>query len=192
MAGRSKRETSRKRMQRQFEEIIDSLQVGDLQKRFLHDRWLEQLMWFETKADVNQRRFYALRLVIIVGGLIVPALVSLNVRDPDALSALAWTTFGLSLVVATGAALDGFFRPGERWRSFRRVAELLKAHAWQYFELAGPYQTADHASAFTTFAAQVEALIQEDLKAFIARATQVKLSEQRTGETPAEDPKAGQ
>ena len=73
-----------------------------------------------------------------------------------------------------------------------RIARLLKAHGWQYFELAGPYQTADHASAFTTFAAQVEALIQEDLKAFIAQATQVKMAEQQPEETPARDPKAGQ
>jgi Protein of unknown function (DUF4231) len=176
MSEGKKRESSRRRAQRQFEEIIDSLDLDELQKRFLRDRWLEQLTWFETKADVNQRRFYVLRLVTIVGGLIVPALVSLNIRENDVAEALAWTTFGLSLVVAIAAALDGFFRFGERWRSFRRVAELLKAHGWQYFELSGPYQAADHASAFKTFSAQVEAVIQEDLKAFIAQATAAKMA----------------
>jgi predicted secreted protein len=192
MAERKNRESSRRRMQRQFEEIIDSLELNELQKRFLHDRWLDQLTWFETKAYVNQRRHYILRLVTIVGGLIVPALVTLNISEDGVAEALAWVTFGLSLVVATAAALDSFFRTGERWRSFRRVAELLKAHGWQYFELSGPYQAADHATAFTTFTAQVEALIQEDLKAFIAQATQAKLAEQQTEETPAEDSKAGQ
>jgi hypothetical protein len=176
MSEGKKRESSRRRAQRQFEEIIDSLDLDELQKRFLHDRWLEQLTWFETKADVNQRRYYVLRLVTIVGGLIVPALVSLNISENDVAEALAWTTFGLSLVVAIAAALDGFFRFGERWRSFRRVAELLKAHGWQYFELSGPYQAADHASAFSTFSAQVESMIQEDLKAFIAQATAAKMA----------------
>jgi Protein of unknown function (DUF4231) len=176
------------RTKRQFEEIIGGLRLNELQKRFLHDRWLDQLLWFENKAQVNQRRYYALRLVTIVGGLIVPALVSLNVGN-DVADTLAWVTFGLSLVVAISAALDGFFKFGERWRSFRRVAELLKAHGWQYFELSGPYTAADHAIAFTTFAAQVEAVIQEDLKAFIAQATQVRAAqaERQIAQTPTPD-----
>jgi len=95
--------------------------------------------------------------------------VSLSVRDRDVAQAILWTTFGLSLVVAIAAALDGFFRHGERWRSFRRVAELLKAHGWQFFELSGPYRAPSHARVFPLFAAQVEAVIQEDLKAFIAQ-----------------------
>jgi hypothetical protein len=181
------------RTSRQFEEIIAGLQLNDLQKRFLHDRWLDQLLWFESKAEVNQRRYYVLRLVTIVGGLIVPALVSLNVRN-DVAEALAWITFGLSLVVAISAALDGFFKFGERWRSFRRVAELLKAHGWQYFELSGPYQAADHASAFPMFAAQAETVIQEDLKAFIAQAAQARTAqdERQAGQTPDNGSEHGQ
>jgi Protein of unknown function (DUF4231) len=156
----------------QFEEIIDSLSLGDLQKRFLRDRWLDQLLWFESKAGLNQRRYYLLRLVTIVGGVIVPALVSLNVRENDVAETLAWITFSLSLVVAIAAALDGFFGFGERWRTFRRTAELLKADGWQYFELSGPYVAADHAAAFPRFTAHTETLIQQDLKTFIAQAAQ--------------------
>ena len=179
MAGRSK-ESDASRTKRQFEEIIDGLELNELQKRFLNDRWLDQLLWFERKAEANQRRYYALRLVTIVGGLIVPALVSLNVSEGDVGETLVWVTFSLSLVVAVAAALDGFFKHGERWRSFRRVTELLKAHGWQYFELSGPYRETDHANAFPAFAAQVEAVIQEDLKAFIAQATQAR-EERRQG-----------
>jgi hypothetical protein len=157
------------RTKRQFEKVIAALELNDLQKQFVLDRWLDQLLWFEDKAHLNQARYYTLRLVTIVGGVIVPALVSISVSDRDVADALAWATFSLSLVVAIAAALDGFFRHGERWRSFRRVAELLKAHGWQFFELAGPYRAPSHASAFPLFAAQVEAVIQEDLKAFISQ-----------------------
>lgn len=192
MAETSK-DSDSKRTKRQFEEIIAGLQLNELQKRFLRDRWLDQLLWFEHKAEVNQRRYYVLRLMTIVGGLIVPALVSLNVQN-DVAEALAWITFGLSLVVAISAALDGFFKFGERWRSFRRVAELLKAHGWQYFELSGPYQAADHASAFPMFAAQVETVIQEDLKAFIAQAAQARTAqgERPPGQTPDDESEHGQ
>ena len=154
---------------KRYEKIIAALELNDLQKQFMLDRWLDQLLWFEDKAHLNQRRYYTLRLVTIVGGVIVPALVSLSVQDRDVADAVTWAAFGLSLVVAIAAALDGFFRHGERWRSFRRVAELLKAHGWQFFELSGPYRAPSHARAFPAFAAQVEAVIQEDVKAFITQ-----------------------
>jgi hypothetical protein len=176
----ARKEKDSDRTKRKFEKVIAALELNDLQRQFVLDRWLDQLLWFEDKAHLNQRRYYTLRLVTIVGGVIVPALVSISVGDRDVKEALAWTAFGLSLVVAIAAALDGFFRHGERWRSFRRVAELLKAHGWQFFELSGPYRAPSHARAFPAFAAQVEAVIQEDLKAFIAQGA-------RAPGLPAED-----
>lgn len=158
----------------QLEPVIDGVSLDDLQKRFLRDRWLDQLLWFESKAAANQRRYYALRLVMIVGGVTVPALVSLNVRENHVADALAWITFSVSLVVAITAAVDGLFGFGERYRSFRRTAELLKADGWQFFELAGAYAAADHAAAFPRFTAHTETLIQQDLKAFIAQAAQAQ------------------
>ena len=156
-------------LNRQFSEMIDGLALGDLQKRFLHGRWLDQLLWFESKSTQNQRRYYVLRLVTIVGGVIVPALISLNLRKAHVAEVLAWVTFGLSLVVAISAALENFFRYGERWRTFRRTAEALKGQGWLFFELTGPYQAQDHASAFPTFASQVETLVRQDVDAFIAQ-----------------------
>jgi hypothetical protein len=149
--------------------MIDGLALGDLQKQFLHGRWLDQLLWFERKSAQNQRRYYGLRLVTIVGGVIVPALVSLNLRKAHVAEVLAWLTFGLSLVVAISAALESFFRYGERWRTFRRTAEALKGQGWLFFELTGPYRARDHARAFPTFASQVETLVQQDIDAFMAQ-----------------------
>jgi Protein of unknown function (DUF4231) len=169
----SKKESTRlDELKTQFDPVIASVGLNDLQTRFLRDRWLDQLLWFESKAAANQRRYYGLRLVTIVGGVIVPTLVSLNVREKDVAGTLAWITFSVSLVVAISAALDGLFGFGERYRSFRRTAELLKADGWQYFELAGPYAASDHAAAFPRFTAHTETLIQQDLKAFIAQAAQ--------------------
>ena len=158
-------------MRRQFEEIIAGLSLQDIQKQYLTSRWLEQLLWFDSKAAMNQRRFYSLRLVTIVGGVVVPAIVSYNVGQ-DKGGTLGWVVFSISLLVALAASLEGFFRYGERWRTFRRTAEVLMAHGWQFFELAGPYAAPDHATAFPTFAAQVETLVQQDVQAYIAARAQ--------------------
>jgi Protein of unknown function (DUF4231) len=98
----------------------------------------------------------------------------INVREHEVTQVLAWVTFAISLVVALAAALEGFFRYGERRRNFRRTSELLKAHGWQFFELAGPYTAADHSTAFPAFAAQVETLVQQDVEAYIAAMAQTR------------------
>jgi hypothetical protein len=154
----------------EFGGLIDEFELDDRQKRFMRARWLDQMAWFDRKARQTQRRYYLLRLVAIVGGLVVPALVSLNVRHGEVASAVAWTTFALSLVVGISVAVDGFFNYGGRWRQYRRTAELLKGHGWQFFELVGAYSSYQtHDAAFLPFAAAVEALIAEDVDVYLSK-----------------------
>ncbi len=54
--------------------LIDQLDITDLQKHFLHSRWLDQVLWMEGKSDSAQKSYYLLRLTAIIGGVIVPAL----------------------------------------------------------------------------------------------------------------------
>jgi hypothetical protein len=156
-------------VEQELSPLIEGLELDEADKVYLRSRWLNQVAWLEGKAKENQRRYYALRLAAIVGGIVVPALVSLNVTG-DASTALGWTTFGLSLVVAVAVAVEGFFHYGDRWRHYRRTVELLKSHGWQLFELAGPYAAFDsHRNAFRTFASTVEGLIVEDVEAYLGR-----------------------
>src|SRR3954451_23895865 len=147
--------------------LVEELDLDENRKRYLRSRWLDQLVWLEGKAGDAQRRYYALRMVAIVGGLVVPALVSLNVHS-DVAAWISWATFALSLIVAVAVAVEGFFHYGERWRHYRRTAELMKAHGWQFYELAGAYDgLASHAAAFKAFAAAVEGLLAEDVDVYI-------------------------
>jgi hypothetical protein len=180
----SKKKSDGAERRAEFEEIIAGLPLDDLQKRYLRSRWLEQLLWFGRHAGYNQRRYYVLRLLTIVGGVTVPAIVSLNVRKDHVAEVLAWVTFSFSLVVAIAAALEGFFHYGERWRTFRRTAEALKAHGWQFFELSGPYSAPNHATAFRTFTVQVETLVQQDVEAFIAQAALAQAVQSAGEESP--------
>ena len=58
-------------------------------------------------------------------------------------------TFAVSLVVALSAAVEGFFRFGDRWRHYRSLVEELKSEGWSFHELSGPYRAdgATHESA---------------------------------------------
>jgi uncharacterized protein DUF4231 len=177
----------------EFDPLLDEFDLDERQRRFVRSRWLEQTAWFEAKAKQAQRRYYVLRLVAIVGGLIVPALVSLNIHQDSVASTIAWTTFALSLVVGIAVAVDGFFNYGGRWRQYRRTAELLKGHGWQYFELIGVYSGyPTHRAAFPRFAAAVEALIAEDVEAYLSKVMREQQHDEQPEEAKHDAPTASQ
>lgn len=154
-------------LKQQFMAIIESLKLEALQKKYLQQRWLDQVMWMEGKAGKAQKPYYLLRVVTIVGGVIVPALVGLNTDNSILLRNL---TVLLSLIVASSAAIEGFFKYGERWRHYRATVELLKSEGWNFFGLTGVYGNfSSHSDAFNHFSNSVESLIRADVEAFISK-----------------------
>jgi hypothetical protein len=150
-----------------FSSLIGELRLSELRRRFLQSRWLDQLLWVEGRASHNRNRYYFWRLLTILGGVTVPALVTLNLNGSTR-APLSWATFAVSLLVAISAAVEGFFRYGERWRHYRRTAELLKTEGWQFFQLTGHYRRhTTHASAYPLFASRVEDILQQDIDAYI-------------------------
>ena len=98
-------------------------------------------------------------------------------------------TFAVSFVVAIAVAVEGFFHYGERWRHYRRTAELLKSQGWQFYELAGAYATyRSHKAAFRPFAGAVESLIAEDVNVYVNK---VMREQQHEGEQEAEAKQEG-
>ncbi len=154
-------------------DVLDDLSI--LQKRFLYSRWLDQLEWMERKANISQTRYYILRLIAIVGGVIVPALLGYKLEDgPAAIWKFRFTLL-ISLMVAISVAVEEFFHYGERWRHYRRIVETLKSEGWQFFQLAGTYQKyAGHSDAYTAFAARVEEILRQDVEMFLTQVVQEK------------------
>jgi hypothetical protein len=161
-----------------FLPVISQLGLGPLQQEFLRNRWLDQVRWAEGKSGRAQWWYRRLRLTTIIGGVIIPALVGLNVAGPASQS-IRWAVFGLGLVVALAAAIEGFFNYSDRWPHYRRLAELLKSEGWQFFQLSGPYAgAADHAAAYPQFSARVEEIIQSDVEVFFTSVAMGKTQQQ--------------
>lgn len=150
--------------------LIDKLDISELRKEFLKNRWLDQVMWLEGRATKERDRHYKLRLVTIIGGVIVPVMVGLNLEDNELNVQLRYVALGLSTVVAVSAAVEEFFLPGEKYRNYRSTAESMKIEGWQFMQLAGPYRKFKvHSDAYKAFAQRIEAYIQKDVEGFIAR-----------------------
>ena len=150
-----------------LENLAASLVLSDEQRHFVSSRWLENVLWMENAAQRTRTRYYGLRLTTVVGAVIVPALVSINAVGGTE-SAITWLTFAVSLVVAVSAAVEGFFRFGDRWRHYRSLVEELKSEGWDFYELSGAYRAKDHETAYPTFVERVNALLRRETQAYIS------------------------
>jgi hypothetical protein len=199
-------------LKQEFTRLIDLVELPPLQKEFLRSRWLDQILWMENRAATARNWHRRLRLITIIGGVIIPAFVSLSSFNLDALQQVTQPTqtsintnnnhyrvffgvsaFILSQVVAISAASEQFFNNGDRWRHYRRSVESLKTQGWQFFQLAGPYATYSkagfHKDAFTLFAGQVEEILQRDVEVYSTQVVQEKKKEEdkdksQSDETP--------
>jgi hypothetical protein len=178
---KSKKSTYKDYLKQEMNGLIEAITLTELQKRFMKGRWLDQLLWLEGRATKSRDRYYLLRLLTIIGGVIVPALVSVNSINANGREArlreiFGWTAFALSQVVAISAAVEELFHYGESYRRYRNSAEGMKIEGWQFFQLSGPYSGAkDHNDAYATFAANIENIIQKDVEGYVSQTSQTEV-----------------
>lgn len=172
----AKKNTYHDYLKQEMSELIEEIELPSLQKRFMKSRWLDQVLWLEGRATKSRSRHNTLRLITIIGGVLVPAVVSANsanVSQQNLKHVLGWTAFGLSQAVAISAAVEEFFHFGENYRRYRNTAENMKIQGWQFFQLTGPYKDAtNHSEAYPTFASNVENIIQQDVEGYISQAVE--------------------
>lgn len=172
----AKKNTYNDYLKQEMSELIEEIELPSLQKRFMKSRWLDQVLWLEGRATKSRTRHNTLRLITIIGGVLVPAVVSANsgnVSQQNLKHLLGWTAFGLSQAVAISAAVEEFFHYGENYRRYRNTAENMKIQGWQFFQLTGPYKDAkSHEEAYPTFASNVETIIQQDVEGYISQAVE--------------------
>ena len=150
--------------------LIDKLDISDLRKEFLKNRWLDQVMWLEGRATKERDKHFKLRMATIIGGVIVPVMVGFKSGNERFDTRLGYAALGLSTLVAVSAAVEEFLLPGEKYRNYRSTAESMKIEGWQFMQLAGPYRKFKvHSDAYKVFAQRVESYIQKDVEGFIAR-----------------------
>jgi hypothetical protein len=152
-----------------FESSDIAAGLGPLETDFLRARWLDQIDWMARRAAGAKRRYQLLRMTTVIGGVIVPALISISLGQPSTETWLRWLTFVVSLVVAISAGIEEFLRYGEQWRHYRRTAERLKVEGWQFITRTGPYVHGAPEDAFQTFATQVEQLLGSDVSDYLDR-----------------------
>lgn len=175
-----KKNSYQESLKKEYMDLIYQLEISDLQKQFMKSRWLDQLLWLEGKANSTKKWSGRLRLMTIVGGVIVPAFVSLNFNDNAFGRYIGWATFVLSQMVAISASVDEYFTFSEKQILYRKTAEALKSEVWKFLQLTGSYQKyANHSEGYPSFALQIEKFIQKDVEAIVQLAEESAKQEVR-------------
>ncbi|MBA2253604.1 MAG: DUF4231 domain-containing protein, partial [Chloroflexi bacterium] len=152
-----------------FEASDLAARVQPHERAFLRARWLDQIDYMQRRARTTKRRYHLLRMTTVIGGVIVPALISISLGQVVTDAWVRWATFAVSLVVAVSAGIEEFLRYGEQWRHYRRTAERLKVEGWQFLTRTGPYAEREVQETFQIFADQVEKLLSSDVQDFLDR-----------------------
>ena len=157
---------------------INLLELEPMQIAYLCDRWLPELDYLGKRAHSEQRWHQWFRWVVVLGGVAITALTSLNLTQNS--SPARWASRSTSSSAARsfarlarrlGRGVGRSFGWGERWRHFRSRSELLRGEGWAFLELTGPtYRNfSTHAEAFRTFVTRAERAIQEEATEYVTQ-----------------------
>jgi Protein of unknown function (DUF4231) len=151
-------------------EIDELNDLDEQQKRSLENRWLHMVRYWDERSRKSRRKYFAYRTIVLIGGVLIPALVTLQTSAlvPDKYKGLIqFAAIVTGLLIAIAAGIEEIFHYGDIWREKRNAAELLKIEGWRYLQLARPYRQATHEAAYSDFAANVELLIEREIKDYM-------------------------
>ena len=169
---------------RDFTQALSNVTLNPLQQSVIMQRYVPLIDHIRYRTTRVACMFHCSRIIITVGSLIVPALLSiqgatiLNVQ-------IYWSTWVISLLVTICNALMALFKFDKRYYYLHTVLEKLTSEGWQYIELTGRYSgyhtpgvVATHANQFIYFCHAIEK----------TRLKQVEEEYYKLSETPSQTP----
>lgn len=112
--------------------IIDKLQIDDYHKNVFKVRYIPLLQQYRRRAQMYALLFHAMRAIVTVGSITVPALLTLT-NDTK------WLTWSISLAVTICNGVLTLFKIDKKYYSLHTTMHVLETEGWQYISLAGRY-----------------------------------------------------
>ncbi len=185
-----------------FELALQKTKLDELQKVIFQQRFIQVLKLFEMRCLRISIFFHVLRILVSVGSLIVPALLSIQysdtsssktITDPESFAyEIYWATWVISLLVTTSNGIVSVFKVDKKYYFLHTTMEQLKSEGWQYLELSGRYsgfhtpgKTPTHDNQFIYFCHAVE-----KIKMHQVEEEYFKLTDSHTHTPPKENGKS--
>ena len=134
----------------------------------------DQITWYNTKSQTNQRWFKWLKLCQIVAAAAIPVAA--------AESAPAWLISGTGALILVLEGVQQLQQYQQNWTNYRSTAERLKHEKFLFLAHAGPYAAAANPEAL--LAERVEGLVSQEHAAWATH--QEEAAREGSAPTPAE------
>ncbi|MCP4117623.1 MAG: DUF4231 domain-containing protein [Desulfobacteraceae bacterium] len=135
-------------------EIIERA-TSKMEEDFLKNRLDDQIDWYSTKSQTNQKYFKRLRLLEIVAAALIPFLAGIGSSMP----CYSVIIGALGVIIAVSAGSSALYKFHENWIEYRTTAETLKHEKYLYQTRCSPYDKDD---AFCRLVQRVEGLISKE------------------------------
>jgi len=141
-------------------DMFQTLKIEQYKKSVLQQRYLEVLRNFHIRARHLEVMFYLTRLIITIGSILVPALLSIQGTTQQ--TQIYWATWVISLSVTISNGLMSLFKLDKKYFFINTTLEMLHSEGWQYIALSGRYAGKDslvpstHETQFLVFSHMAE------------------------------------
>ena len=147
----------------EFIKILRSLQgLTDIQIRIIEVRYLSILRKYRLRVKYVNVVYHFIRLFVSLGGVAVPALLSIQTPSSPSSIPLFWFTWFISLSVTVLHNISNIFRFDKKYFGINSTIDKLSSEGWQYLELSGkytshhPHPPATHANQYQLFVNTIE------------------------------------
>jgi hypothetical protein len=124
-----------------YEAVLQTAIVDEHFKNSIRRRYIHMLREYYIRAFRYSLLYHVGHLIITVGSLVVPALLSVQYTDSveQYQTQIYWLTWTLSLFVSMFNGVLVLFKVDKKYHSLHTTLERLRSEGWQYLELTGRY-----------------------------------------------------
>lgn len=161
-----------------FQRCIEFIDLSQARKVLFVDRYIKALICLEKKKFRMRKASSVGNVVVQIGSLVIPALLSVQHLEKEKSGVVFWTTWAISLATGISANLLSLFKVAKKKTVYTRVYDRLLSEGFKYLELSDHYNTAEpvgaHQRLFPDFFARVESMLLNETRVNGAKKKEIK------------------
>ncbi|MDO6595598.1 DUF4231 domain-containing protein [Oceanihabitans sp. 2_MG-2023] len=152
-----------------YNELIERSALSETDKILFTVSWLNYLKYLDKIAIKDSLFFNVLQILILVVGILIPIIEQTELNSKIGNSSITViSVLGITIAIAT--ALIRHFRFEERWKHYRKNAEIIRNEGEDFLALTGNYESSKNIHhAFKKFIENITVIKRQEVDSYIIK-----------------------